>query len=135
MCIVHTNINIWIHNFEISNSLYLENEVAYVFKNNLAPNCTPFHSYISVEVKLCNSLNWDSPSKKFRSTEKNLQGPTEAFRESVTAHNSQPRTTTRSTAAGRLGLPELEWEPRRHINEERNREKLREHRTQPIVKE
>ena len=44
-----------------------------------------------MEVKLRNSLNWGSPSEKFKSTEKNLRGHTEAFMESVTAHNSQPR--------------------------------------------
>ena len=47
----------------------------------------------------------------------------------------RPSATTRSTAAGTPGLPELEREPRRHINEECSREKLREHRSQPIIRE
>ena len=40
----------------------------------------------------------------------------ERIKESVTAVGDS--ATTRSTAAGTPGLPELEREPRRHINEE-----------------
>ena len=48
---------------------------------------------------------------------------------------SQATLSNDSIAVGRLGLPELEREPRRHISEERSREKLREHWSQPIVNE
>ena len=46
-----------------------------------------------------------------------------------------PSATTRSTAAGTPGLPELEREPRRHISEERSKEKPSEQRSQPMIKE
>ena len=87
-----------------------------------------------IEVKLCNSLKQGCPSKKVQAYRKE---PTRTYRslQGVSQYSQvsakQPSATTRSTAVGRLGLPELEREPWRYISEEQSREKLREHRSQP----
>ena len=99
---------------------------------------SPHTSLQKIEVKLCNSLKWGNQSEEDQTYRKE---PTRTYRsfQGVSQCSQlaakRPSAATRSIAAGRLGLPELEREPRRHISEERSREKLREHRSQPIVKE